>query len=471
MSAQRSPELPAILSFDAGTLTSPVLPEDATLRTWFTWDPRMEVFRAPALRYRDVAERFGVLGTRWEDRARTWTPLALRLRALPPPHPHQQAALTAWQEAGGRGVVELPTGAGKTLLAVMAIHAIQRPTLVVVPTIELMRQWAETLARHLDVGVGMVGGGCNERRALTVTTFDSAALHAEFHGAGHGLLVVDECHHLPAPRYRFIAEASLAPWRLGLTATLARQDGGEAIVHHLLGPLVHATDIRELEGRYLAPYDIETVEVSLTDQEQQVHDAARAVYLGFLRSQGLRLSEPGGWARFLAASHRSAEGRDALRGWRTQRALALFSEGKRQALWEILQRHREDRVLVFADDTETVYRLARAFLLPSLTHHTPLPERKALLAAFADGSLPVLLTSRVLNEGIDVPDARVGVVLSGSGSVREHVQRLGRVLRKRPGKRALLYEVVTHNTTERGISERRRQHGAYRERPVEGEGT
>src|SRR5690606_16855076 len=87
------------------------------------------------------------------------------------------------------------------------------------------------------------------------------------------------------------------------------------------------------------------------------------------------------------------------------------------------------------------------------------------------GSLPVLLTSRVLNEGIDVPDARVGVVLSGSGSVREHVQRLGRVLRKRPGKRALLYEVVTHNTTERGFTERCCENRAYRERPEEGEGT
>src|SRR5690606_23970407 len=117
------------------------------------------------------------------------------------------------------------------------------------------------------------------------------------------------------------------------------------------------------------------------------------------------------------------------------------------------------------DDTETVYRLARALLLPSLTHHTPLAERKALLAAFSTGALPVLLTSRVLNEGIDVPDARVGVVLSGSGSVREHVQRLGRVLRKRPGKRAVLYEVVTRGTTEGGISERRRQHGAYRDGP------
>ncbi len=126
-------------------------------------------------------------------------------------------------------------------------------------------------------------------------------------------------------------------------------------------------------------------------------------------------------------------------------------------------KHREDRVLVFTDDNETVYTLARRLLLPAITHHTPVPERKTLLAAFASGELPVLLTSRVLNEGVDVPDARVGVVLSGSGSVREHVQRLGRILRQRPGKRALLYEVCSAQTAESGISERRRQHRAYQE--------
>lgn len=452
---------PITLTFEAGTLVAPALPEDPALRGHFTFDARVGVFRAPASAYRLVALRLQSLGVAWEDHARAWEPLPLSLKAPFTPYPHQVEALAAWREAQGRGVVELPTGAGKTLLAVLAIQAIQRPTLVVVPTLELMRQWAEILETHLDAEVGMVGGGINDRRDLTVTTYDSAAMHTEFSGARYGMIVFDECHHLPAPRYRFIAEGSLAPWRLGLTATLARADGGEAVVTQLVGPQVHSTDIRELEGRYLAPYDVKTVEVALTPEEQATHDAARARYLNYLRKSGLRLSEPGGWARFLASSYRSPEGREALDGWRTQRGLALFSAGKVEALWQILQEHRDDRVLVFADDTQTVYRLARTFLLPALTHHTPLAERRALLAGFADGRLPVLLTSRVLNEGVDVPEARIGVVLSGSGTVREHVQRLGRVLRMRPGKRAVLYEVLTRGTAEAGMSERRRQHGAY----------
>jgi len=450
-----------LLTFEAGTLVAPSLPDDPALRGHFTFDARVGVFRAPASAYRLVALRLQSLGVSWEDHARAWAPLALSLKASFTPYPHQVAALAAWRAAEGRGVVELPTGAGKTLMAVQAIHAIQRPTLVVVPTIELMRQWAQTLETHLDAEVGMVGGGINERRDLTVTTYDSAAMHTEFSGARYGLLIFDECHHLPAPRYRFIAEGSLAPWRLGLTATLARADGGESVVESLVGPLVHRTDIRELEGRYLAPYDVKTIEVALTPEEQAAHDAARARYLAYLRKSGLRLSEPGGWARFLASAYRSAEGREALEGWRTQRGLALFSAGKVSALWRILQDHRDDRVLVFADDTQTVYRLARTFLLPALTHHTPLAERRSLLAGFAEGRVPVLLTSRVLNEGVDVPEARIGVVLSGSGSVREHVQRLGRVLRMRPGKRAVLCEVLTRGIAEAGMSERRRQYGAY----------
>jgi superfamily II DNA or RNA helicase len=131
------------------------------------------------------------------------------------------------------------------------------------------------------------------------------------------------------------------------------------------------------------------------------------------------------------------------------------------ALWRILARHAKDRVLVFTEDNETVYRISRRFLLPALTHKTRPQERKELLDAFSAGTLRVLVTAKVLNEGVDVPEANVGVVLSGSGSVREHVQRLGRILRKREGKAATLYEVVSDVAAEAGISERRRQHEAY----------
>ena len=128
---------------------------------------------------------------------------------------------------------------------------------------------------------------------------------------------------------------------------------------------------------------------------------------------------------------------------------------------ELLRRHRDGRVILFTNDNATVYDISRRLLLPAITHQTDAKERRALLAAFSDGTLPVLVTSRVLNEGVDIPAADVAVVLSGTGTVREHVQRLGRILRPSEGKQAILYELVVEGTSEEVTSARRRDHVAY----------
>ena len=453
------------LHYEHGTLVAPWLPEDATLRAFFVRDPRTEVFRAPAWRYRDIALLLHRTKVEWTDRARAFEPHAIALAREIRPFPYQQAALENWVAAGRRGTVVLPTGAGKTILAVLAMEKAQRPTLVVVPTLNLLAQWREVLADALGQPIGELGGGVSDRQPITVTTYDSAALHTEFHGNRFGLVVFDECHHLPSPSYRFIAEGSLAPFRLGLTATLERTDGGERVVQELVGPVVHEVGIEALEGEYLAPYELVAVEVPLTDEELERYEEARGVYLAFLRDAHLAMGAPDGWRRFIIQSSQSEEGRRAFQAYREQRRVALTSQGKLDALWEIVRRHRRERVLVFTEDNETVHRLSRWLLAPAITHLTPPAERQQILGAFARGEWPVLLTSKVLNEGVDVPEANVGVVLSGSGSVREHVQRLGRILRRREGKRAVLYEVCSANTAESGISERRRQHRAY-QRPA-----
>ena len=159
---------------------------------------------------------------------------------------------------------------------------------------------------------------------------------------------------------------------------------------------------------------------------------------------------------------RSEAGLRALAAYRRQRELALASGQKLEYLGLLLERHRRDRVLVFTDDNATAYAVSRRFLVPVITHQTKVKERSEILQKFSSGEYGVVATSKVLNEGVDVPEASVAVVISGSGSVREHVQRLGRVLRRREGKQAILYELVSSGTGEASTSERRRAHSAYR---------
>ena len=158
---------------------------------------------------------------------------------------------------------------------------------------------------------------------------------------------------------------------------------------------------------------------------------------------------------------RSEDGRRAFLAYRRQKSISQASGAKLRMLETLLERHRNDRALIFTSDNETVYRISRRFLIPAITHQTKIKERHETLARFNAGEYPFVVTSRVLNEGVDVPAANVGIVLSGSGTVREHVQRLGRILRRREGKRAVLYEVVAEDTAEEFTSSRRRQHGAY----------
>ncbi|MBN8525842.1 MAG: ATP-dependent helicase, partial [Planctomycetes bacterium] len=146
-----------------------------------------------------------------------------------------------------------------------------------------------------------------------------------------------------------------------------------------------------------------------------------------------------------------------------QKRLARASRAKLRAVWELLREHAGERCLVFTDDNDTAYEIGRQMVLPVLTHHTRPAERRAMLDAFRGGSWPVLVTSKVLNEGVDVPEASVGIIVSGSGSVREHVQRLGRILRPKDGKVAVLYELVSAGTAEGFTSERRRSHAAFGE--------
>jgi len=459
--------MPIRLTFDRGTLllhADPPLDPEPLARFGVLPDPRLGgALRAPAGAYRAVLTWLIRAGHAVDDQARAYEELSLGSRRTREPYPHQAEALGAWRQGGRRGVVVLPTGAGKSYVAELAVAQVGRSTLVVSPTIDLMNQWMALLSAAFGADqVGAIGGGTYEPRPLTATTYDSAYIHMERLGDRYGLIVFDECHHLPSSAYAQAAECALAPFRLGLTATPERADGEHERLTHLIGPIVYRREIQELAGEYLAGYETVRVAVSLDAAERRAYDEARAEYRGFVEANGIRMSRRDGWGRFLQLSSRSPWGRRAWRAWQEQRRIGLQCAGKLDTLEELLVSHAKEQVIIFTADNETVYRIARRYLIPAITHQTNTRERQDILAAFHEGALRAVVTSRVLNEGVDMPSASVGVVLGGSSSVREHVQRLGRILRKREGKAATLYEVVTADTGEENVSERRREHGAYR---------
>jgi superfamily II DNA or RNA helicase len=332
----------------------------------------------------------------------------------------------------------------------------------VAPTLDLVRQWYDVLRTTFGVRVGVIGGGEYDLQPLTVSTYDSSYMHMEHLGGRFGLVVFDECHHLPGNAYALAARASLAPFRLGLTATPERTDGRENDLDELIGPVVYRKDIVDLEGGYLSAYETVRLVVELAAAERAEHDAERAIYRGFLERNGIRMSNPSGWSDFIIRSSRSDDGRRAMAAYRRQREIAFAAPAKLDYLAMLLDRHRDHRALVFTQDNATAYECARRFLIPIITHETKVRERSEILGGLREGSYGAVATSKVLNEGVDVPDANVAIVVSGSASVREHVQRLGRILRPRDGKRAVLYELVTAGTAETFTSARRREHSAYR---------
>ncbi len=369
--------------------------------------------------------------------------------------PYQVDGMEEWVRNGMRGVVVLPTAAGKTHIAIEAISRVSEPALVVVPTLELLSQWKVKLERIFGIEVGQIGGGANDLKDVTVSTFDSAYLKAKEVGNRFRLLVVDEVHHLAASKFRDIARYYASPYRLGLTATYERPDRMQESLIEMFGGKIFEMNYDELK-EYLSDFEIIRVPVELDSDEELEYERNRAVFLKYLRSHRMKLRGPWDFQRFILSSW-SNEGRTALMAWRRSRAIALNPRVKIDALRYILSINRNDKTLIFTDDTSTAYTISREFLIPAITYLTPLDERKRYLEMFRNGTLNGLVSSRVLDEGVDVPDASLGIIVSGSGSSRQFRQRLGRVLRPAPGKKARMYEIVSSGTTEYRSSNRRRK--------------
>lgn len=439
------------------TLFGAHLPVD--IRSAIGRDKRYAFLRTQPLHFQVIKQALQAQRTAFtvafEERPMLPVTTALRVE----PRPYQEEALTRWLGAGSAGVVILPTGAGKTMVAAMAIHSTGLCTLAVVPTLDLLQQWRTALASALSLSseeIGIFGGGEKDIKPITIITYDSAALYTH-ELKRFGLIVWDECHHLPAPTYRLIAEGAFTPFRLGLSATPERSDMTHLDLDHLIGPEVYRRSPSELtEGRYLAQYKERRIKVELSPEDEARYAEQHKIYRTFLQRHRIIIRTPEDFQRKLVyLSARDAEARAALLAWRETRNIAMNAPAKYDEIERILQQHAADQVILFSEYNMVVDEISRRFCLPSITYKTPTEERRTILGRFRTGQYTKLVTGRVLNEGVDVPDCRVAIIVSGNSTKREYIQRLGRILRPKEGE-ALLYELITGGTTEENVAKRRK---------------
>jgi superfamily II DNA or RNA helicase len=445
------------LRFDRGTILLVDPPKDLEVAEapGVVWDARVQTHRAPASSYPALKRWLLEVGASFADVAPcaqevpdAWLTFDLR--------PYQEAALAAWELGCRRGVVALPTGSGKTRVALAAMARSRLSALCLVPTRVLLHQWLAEISGVYRAAVGCYGEGVRQLAPLTVATYESAYRHMDQLGDRFGLIIVDEVHHFGGGLRDEALEMAIADARLGLTATPPRSVAPAARLAELVGPTVFELAVSDLAGGFLASFDAITLYLDLSPEERSAYTSLSSVFKGTY-AEFRRAAPDATWTEFAQHAARTAEGRYALAAWRQARRLVAFTHTKRRVLKALLERHRASRVLVFTADNEAAYAIAREHLVMPLTCDIGRQEREEVLQRFRQGELRTLVSAQVLNEGLDVPDADVAVVVGGALGEREHVQRVGRLLRPSEGKRAVVYELVTRNTIEVGLSRRRRQ--------------
>lgn len=454
-----------VLSFDRGTLLlnglQPrelcALPEGSVWK----WDARVGAWRCDAIHYATVratlSRRFGA---GFHDELPAPVRVLWPKRDLPEPRTEQAEALAAWIRTGRRGQIVMPTGTGKTEVAFAAMAESQVATLVVAPVRDLMYQWHRRILKTFGYDAGIVGDTTFDIRPVTVTTYDSAYIHMDKMGAGFGLLIFDEEHHLPGRCRREAAILSAAPMRLGLTATPERSDGLHADLDWLVGPVAYNLSFKHVRGSTLADFDVVRIPVALTDVEQATYDQCSRIVRHFITSR--RKEQPGySWQDLCKEMGKDPQARHAQKAYYLKQSIEDRAAEKLRVLEDLFRLHVGQPTIVFAGSNAMAVEVSKRFLVPAILSHTPKRERLAVLDWFAKGQFTVLVANRVLDEGVDVPEAKVAVVIGGQASTRQATQRLGRILRRTGDARATLYEVVCEDTKDVERSRKRRRTDAY----------
>ncbi len=369
---------------------------------------------------------------------------------------YQEEALKRWLRNKNSGIIALPTGAGKTIVGAAAIAKVGVRTLVVAATKEQVRQWREKILQFTDATPSMIGLYYSDEKrkaSITITTYQSATKKLMEFVSDYPLLIIDEVHHLPAKTFKVIATGMPSPFRMGLSATPEREDGEHERLFPLMGGIIYYVSPATLaEKGYLAKYEIKTIKVELTPQEKKRYNELRRKYRALVGSSTFE--------EVLDAVRRGDKrAREALRVHQEMIKIAQQSEAKVKKAIEIINEELErgSKIIVFAQYVDLAKRIATEVGGFLLTGSTEPGRRKIILERFRRVRSGVLVVTTVGDEGIDIPDASVGIIIAGTGSRRQFIQRLGRLLRPAPGKVARLYEIISKGTSEEHQSRRRRQ--------------
>lgn len=369
---------------------------------------------------------------------------------------YQKEALEKWEANNFMGVIALPTGAGKTVVGVAAIARVGVPSLVVAFTKEQVLQWRDTVLKFTTANPSDIGLFYSEEkkiRPITITTYQTAFRYVKELSASFGLLIIDEAHHLPAERFRTIAEGLVAPYRMALSATPIREDGLHVELFSLMGGLVYSKSFSELAAKgYLASYQVIQVPVSLTPEEQQKVKNLLNLYKKL--SNGKQVKE------LVELAKKGDENAiNALKALNEARKIVNLSAAKVKKVKELVELNKGKKIIVFTQFVEQADEIAKEVGGFLLTGKMGKSERERVLRVFKSAPSGVLVVTTVGDEGIDIPDAEVGILVGGTSSRRQFAQRLGRLLRPKEGKQAIMYEVIAKGTPEEYQAKKRKSMG------------
>ncbi len=427
---------------------------------FWKWDDRTDSWRTQASYYSRISEVLQSHSVGTVDLVPQWQTVNWPSVSLHAMRDEQNAAVEKWFEKK-EGILVMPTGTGKTEVALHILEKLRCSALIVSPIRDLMYQWQQRIHRGLGYDAGVIGDSILNRKPVSVTTYESASIHMPRLGNYFQCIVFDECHHLRGSFREDASRMCAAPYRLGLTATLDGTLSIRGSLTELIGPVVYELKLDDVRGGSLADYDVYRIAVELNVQERARYQELGKMIQEYVFRRG-QTEEGFTWQKLCSESRTDGEAHAVLLGHRERQAIEDKAAAKFRVIEDLLHLHQGTPMVIFAGSNAMAREVSTRLLIPCLLSHCGKKERRNYLDGLRDGTYNAIVANQILDEGVDIPSVKVAVVIGGMASTRQATQRLGRVLRKQGNERAILYEVVCQETQEVDRSRKRRRSDAYK---------